>query len=160
MNEASYLSGFNDATKLTEFMWAAMPSYDQGDTFGSFFGQIAYNANTSFMRANPKRINSALYDKISATDVRKKLWEPAPTATNFPLPATTFARQPYMSRKFSVKEVGGPSQGDVPYVRSAEMYLVLAEAYAKSGQTILAQDALFELVSKCSKVNKYWRCSG
>ncbi|HEY0667495.1 MAG TPA: RagB/SusD family nutrient uptake outer membrane protein [Sphingobacteriaceae bacterium] len=148
MNEIAYQSGFNNAPNLSEFMWATMPTTDQGDTFGSFFAQIAYNANTSFMRANPKRINSALYDQISSTDVRKKMWEPAPTATNFPLPASNFARQPYMSRKFSVKAVGDPSLGDVPLMRSAEMYLILAEAYAKSNQNGLAQDALFVLVSK------------
>jgi hypothetical protein len=132
MTEANYLSGFNNAPGLSEVMWASMPTLDQGDTFGSFFAQIAYNANTSFMRANPKRINSALFNKISETDVRRRMWEVAPTAANFPLPLTTFARQPYMSRKFAVKVVGGPSLGDVPLMRSAEMYLILAEAYAKT----------------------------
>ncbi|HEY1024104.1 MAG TPA: RagB/SusD family nutrient uptake outer membrane protein [Sphingobacteriaceae bacterium] len=148
MDEAAYLSGFNNAPNLSEFMWATMPTTDQGDTFGSFFAQIAYNANTSFMRANPKRINSALYDQISSTDVRKKLWEPTPTAANFPLPSASFARQPLMSRKFSVKAIGDPSLGDVPLMRSAEMHLILAEAYARSSQSGLAQDALFALVSK------------
>jgi hypothetical protein len=132
MSAASYQAGFNDAVSLSEFMWASMPTLDQGDTFGSFFGQIAYNANTSFMRANPKRINSALFNKIAATDVRKTMWEVTPTALNFPLPLTSFSRQAYMSRKFSVKVVGGPSLGDVPLMRSAEMYLILAEAYAKT----------------------------
>lgn len=148
MNEAAYLSGFNNADNLSEFMWATMPTTDQGDTFGSYFAQIAYNANSSFMRANPKRINSTLYNLISATDVRKKIWEPVPTALNFPLPATTFARQPYMSRKFSVKTIGDPSLGDFPFMRSAEMYLILAEAYARSNQPGLAQTTLFTLVSK------------
>lgn len=147
MSEAAYLSGFNNAPNLSEVMWASMPTEDQGDTFGSFFGQIAYNANTSFMRANPKRINSALYSQIAATDVRKKLWEPTPTADNFSLPSTAFARQPYMSRKFAVKVVGGPSLGDVPLLRSAEMYLILAEAYARNGQEGEAQNTLFQLTS-------------
>lgn len=146
MSVANYQSGFNDAG-VTEFMWAMMPTVDQDDTFGSFFAQIAYNANTSFMRANPKRINSNLYAKIAATDVRKKMWEPAPTAANFPLPTTAFTRQEYMSRKFAVK-LAGTSLGDVPLMRSAEMYLILAEAYASSGaaNSTLAQEALFELV--------------
>jgi hypothetical protein len=148
MNEASYMSGFNNADNLSEYMWASMPTTDQGDTFGSYFAQIAYNANTSFMRGNPKRINQALYLQIPATDVRKKLWEPVPTAANFPLPTTTFARQPFMSRKFSVKAVGDPSLGDVSLMRSAEMHLILAEAYSLSNMTIQAQDAIFVLVSK------------
>lgn len=143
MDQATYQKGFNDATIMSEEIWASMPTADQGDTFGSYFAQIAYNANTSFMRANPKRINSTLYDKISATDVRKKMWEPTPTVDNFPLPASTFARQNYMSRKFAVKAAGG-TLGDVPLLRSSEMYLILAEAYAKSNQEQLAQDALYD----------------
>ncbi|MDR2282653.1 MAG: RagB/SusD family nutrient uptake outer membrane protein [Sphingobacterium sp.] len=145
MNQESYLKGFNDATTLSEFMWATMPTQDQDDAFGSFFAQIAYNANTSFQRANPKRINAVLYNKIASTDVRKKMWEPNPTAVNFPLPSASFARQAYMSRKFSIKAPGG-ALGDVPLMRSSEMYLILAEAYASSNQDVLAQDALFELV--------------
>ena len=93
-------------------------------------------------------INSALYDRIPATDVRKKMWEPAPTAANFPLPTTAFVRRAYMTRKFSVKAVGDPSLGDVPWMRSAEMYLILAEAYARSGQDNLARTTLLSLVSK------------
>lgn len=144
MNQENYLKGFNDATSLSEFIWATMPTQDQDDAFGSFFAQIAYNANTSFMRANPKRINQALYDQIPETDVRKSLWEPSPNAENFPLPLASFNRQPYMSRKFSIKAPGG-SLGDVPLMRTAEMYLILAEAYASSARDGLAQEALFEL---------------
>lgn len=143
MSRADYHKGFNDAN-ISEIMWASMPTADQGDTFGSFFAQIGYDANTSFQRANPKRINSALYDWIPATDVRKEMWEPAPTAVNFPLPSTAFARQPYMTRKFAVKEAGG-TLGDVTLLRAAEMHLILAEAYASSNQFGLAQDALFVL---------------
>ncbi|WP_316784322.1 RagB/SusD family nutrient uptake outer membrane protein [Pedobacter frigiditerrae] len=147
MDAAAYQSGFNNAPSLSEVMWAMMPNLEQGDTFGSFFAQIAYNANTTYQRGTPKRINSALYAQIPATDVRAKMWEPAPTATNFPLPATTFVRQPFMSRKYSVKTVGDPSLGDVPIMRTSEMYLILAEAYAKSAvpQTLLAQQALYTL---------------
>lgn len=150
MDAAAYQSGFNNAPSLSEVMWAMMPNNEQGDTFGSFFAQIAYNANTSYQRGTPKRINSALYAQIPTTDVRSKMWEAAPTAANFPLPLSTFVRTPYMTRKFSVKTVGDPSLGDVPLMRSAEMYLILAEAYAKSStpQTTLAQATLFTLNSK------------
>ena len=148
MDATAYQSGFNNAPGMSEVMWAMMPILDQGDTFGSYFAQIAYNANTSYQRGTPKSINSALYALISPTDVRKKMWEPAPTTANFPLPLSTFTRKPYMSRKFSVKEVGGPSLGDVTLMRSTEMYLILAEAYAKSMQDGLAQAALFALEAK------------
>lgn len=150
MNQATYQTGFNDATKISEEMWAMIPTTDQGDAFGSFFAQIALDANTSYQKGTPKLINSALYNQISATDVRKKMWEPAPTALNFPTPTTaTWTLVPYMSRKYSLKVAGSPSLGDVPLMRSSEMYLILAEAYAKSAtpQTALAQSALFSLVS-------------
>lgn len=147
MDTTAYQSGFNDATIMPEVMWAMMPTLEQGSAFGSYFAQIAYNANTSYMRGTPKRINSALYGWISATDVRKKMWEPNPTVGNFPFPPiANWVRQPYMSRKFAVKVVGGPSLGDVTVMRSTEMYLIMAEAYAKSSQDGLAQDALYELV--------------
>jgi hypothetical protein len=147
MSQADYQTGFNNIG-LSEYMWGSNPTTEQGDTFGSFYAQIAYNANTSYMRGTPKLINSALYNRISATDVRKKMWEPSPTATNFPLPTSSFKRVAYMSRKFSVKAVGDPSLGDVPWMRIAEMHLILAEAYARSNQDNLAQNALFALVSK------------
>lgn len=149
MTATAYQTGFNDATIISEYMFASMPIPDQADQFGSFFSQIAYDANTSFMRGNPKRINSLLYDFIPATDVRKKMWEPNPTATNFPLPTTSFRRQPYMSRKFAIKVKGAPTLGDVPLMRSAEMYLILAEAYAKTpGQEANAKTTLLALNSK------------
>ncbi|MFC5283755.1 RagB/SusD family nutrient uptake outer membrane protein [Pedobacter alpinus] len=143
MSVAAYQTGFNDVTQISEMMWASMPIADQADQFGSFFSQIAFDANTSFQRGNPKRINSALYDLIPADDVRKKMWEPTPNSTNFPLPTTAFARQPYMSRKFAIKVKGAPTFGDVPLMRSSEMYLILAEAYAKTpGQETLAKTTL------------------
>lgn len=148
MDAAAYQSGFNNAPGMSEVMWAMMPILDQGDTFGSYFAQIAWNANTSYQRGTPKSINSALYDLISATDVRKKMWEPAPTAANFPLPASNFSRRPYMSRKFMTKDNAGPSLGDVTLMRSTEMYLILAEAYSRTSQDGLAQSTLFILESK------------
>lgn len=147
MNQTAYQSGFNNIA-LSEYMWGSNPTTEQGDTFGSYYAQIAYNANTTYQRGTPKRINSALYNLLGINDVRRKMWEPAPTVANFPLPTTAFVRVPFMSRKFSVKAVGDPSLGDFPWMRSAEMHLILAEAYARSGgQDVAARAALFALVS-------------
>jgi starch-binding outer membrane protein, SusD/RagB family len=72
------------------------------------------------------------------------MWEPAPTAANFPLPASTYIREPYMNRKFKTRAL--PTIGDVPYIRLAEMYLILAEAYARTpGKESDAKAALFTL---------------
>jgi len=49
-----------------------------------------------------------------------------------------------MSRKFSIRNL--PTIGDVPYIRLAEMYLIMAEAYAKTpGKEVDARAALFTL---------------
>ncbi len=143
MSNAQYQAGFNDLSN-PEWIWGAFVQDDQGDTFGSYFAQIARDANTSYMRGTPKRINSALYAMITATDVRKKMWEPTPTAANFPLPTASFARTPFMSRKFAIRTL--PTIGDVPYIRLAEMYLIIAEANAKiPGNEVAARQALFTL---------------
>jgi hypothetical protein len=130
MSNAQYQAGFNDLSN-PEWIWGVFVQDDQGDTFGSFHAQISYNGNTTYIRGTPKRINVALYNSIAATDVRKKMWEPAPDAINFPLPTTAFSRSPYMSRKFSIRNL--PTIGDVPYIRLAEMYLIIAEANARIG---------------------------
>ena len=143
-----YKSGFNDAPSNPEWIWAALIIPDQGDTFGSYFGQISWNGNTSYIRGIPKRINKELYDRISATDVRKTLWEPSPNATNFPLPLTTFARATYMSRKFKTR-ANDNTLGDVPYMRLAEVYLMLAEAHARTPSGAAnAQQALYDYESR------------
>lgn len=143
MSNVQYQEGFNNITN-PEWIWGAFVQDDQGDTFGSYLAQISYNGNTSYIRGVPKRINSALYDLITTTDVRKKMWEPSPNATNFPLPTTAFARTPYMSRKFSIRNL--PTIGDVPYIRLAEMYLIIAEANARiPGNEVQARAALFTL---------------
>jgi len=144
MTEAQYQTGFNNISN-PEWIWGAFLQADQGDTFANFHGQISLDGNTTFIRDRPKRINSALYDLIPATDVRKKMWEPAPTATNFPLPLATFRREPYMSRKFKIKEAS-TTLGDVPYIRLAEVYLTLAEALANiPGREAEAKQKLYDL---------------
>ena len=143
MSNATYQAGFNDLSN-PEWLWGAYVQDDQGDTFGSYFGQISWDGNTTYVRGTPKRINSALYNQITATDVRKKMWEPNPTSANFPLPASTYSHSPYMSRKFKIRTL--PTIGDVPYIRLAEMYLTMAEAYARTtGKEVEARQALYTL---------------
>ena len=144
MTPAQYQSGFNNLSN-PEWIWGVFVQADQGDTFGSYHAQISLDGNTTFIRTRPKRINSALYDLIPATDIRKTMWEPNPTAANFPLPATTFVREKYMSRKFKIKEAN-TTLGDVPYIRLAEVYLILAEALANiPGREAEAKQKLFDL---------------
>lgn len=128
MTNADYLNGFNSINN-TEWMWGSMQQEDQTTYFYSFFAYMG-TYNSSANRSNPKRINSVLYDKISATDVRKKLWDPTGTNTAFIVPAGG-VRSTYMQNKF--KNAGATSIGDVPNMRVGEMFLIEAEARARLG---------------------------
>lgn len=149
MSNAQYLSGFNSISN-PEWMWGSMQQEDQTTYFYSFFAYMSGNFNSTNIRTAPKVINSTLYNLISATDVRKGLWDPTGTNTAFKIPPSG-TRFKYMNNKFMV--AGETSVGDVPYMRMAEMYLIEAEAKARQGleagdasQYTGAQNALFTLV--------------
>lgn len=144
MSNADYLAGFNNYSN-TEWMWGSKQVEDQTTYFYSFFAYMSANYSSSNIRSNPKAINSRLYARISATDVRKQLWDSTGKNTAFPIPTTTSVRKPYMNRKFLV--AGLTSVGDVPHMRYAEMYLIRAEALARSGNDAAAQDVLYTLAS-------------
>ncbi len=131
MSNAQYLSGFNDY-KNPEWMWGSHQVQDQTTYFYSFFAYMSANFNSTNIRGNPKCINSLLYNTISATDIRKEVWDPTGTNTAFPIPPGG-SRHKYMSRKFIAPAGSGSSIGDVPLMRAAEMYLIEAEALARQG---------------------------
>lgn len=144
MSNAQYLSGFNNYEN-PEWMWGSRIISDQTNYFYSFFAYMAINYNSTAIRSAPKLINSALYNKIATTDIRKQLWDPTGKNTvDFPLPASNFQRFAYHSRKFRVADPS-MSIGDVPYMRAAEMYLIEAEALARAGNNAGAADALYPL---------------
>lgn len=147
MSIAQYQEGFQDVSN-PEWMWGFDHLEDQSEFFGGFHSYISCNYNSTNIRATPKTINKLIYDLIPATDVRSKMWVKAPTATNSIVPPGGI-RVPYMTQKFRLP--GTPStsvMGDVPFMRSGEMYLIEAEAKARGGDDAGAAKALFEMVSK------------
>jgi starch-binding outer membrane protein, SusD/RagB family len=99
-------------------------------------------------RQTPKAINSLLYNQISPTDVRAKMWVKAPTAANTLVPPGG-VRVPYHVQKFRLPANPSTStMGDIPYMRAAEMFLIEAEALARQGKDNEASKVLFDLVSK------------
>lgn len=147
MSNAQYMEGFNDYSN-PEWMWGVHQVQDQTTYFYSFFAYMSADFNSTNIRGNPKSINSALYDKIAETDVRKNLWDPTGANTDFPTPPGG-SRFPYMNRKFLSAGGSGSSIGDVVLMRVAEMYLIEAEALARAGgQDAEAAQVLFELASK------------
>ena len=147
MNSTQYLEGFNNYTN-PEWIWGYRQQEDQTTFFYSFFAYMSCNFNSTNIRTNPKAINSKLYNLITATDIRKQLWDPTGTNTQFPIPLNpNGSRFPFMNRKFRVANTA-LSIGDVPLMRASEMFLIEAEAQARNGQDAPARQALFTLAKQ------------
>lgn len=131
MSQSQQLEGFNSWTN-PEWMWASQQIDDQTEFFTAYLAYVSYNYNSTNIRTNPKLINSELYNTMSATDIRRELWRPTPTADNVVTPPGGI-RRAYMNQKFRAKDFAN-SVGDMPYMRVAEMYLIEAEALARDGK--------------------------
>lgn len=138
MSGAQQLEGFSNWSN-PEWMWGGSQIDDQTEFFTAFLAYISYNYNSTNIRTNPKLISSRLYNTMAATDVRRALWVPTPTAANSVVPPGGL-RFPFMNQKFRAKDFAN-SVGDIPYMRSAEMFLIEAEALARDGKFTEAQTA-------------------
>jgi len=152
MTNAAYLQGFTNIDN-SEWLWGIIQPADQVPAYGSFYSYMSANFNSAFTRVNPKLINSLLYAKIKTTDIRKKLWWNGTTAdaVNFPGVLSTAGvavagqtKTIYQHRKYLVADPATRA-GHIPYMRIAEMYLIEAEAQARSGNNAAAALALLPL---------------
>ncbi|MEJ5052539.1 RagB/SusD family nutrient uptake outer membrane protein [Chryseobacterium culicis] len=145
MNNSTYLSGFNNLSGNGEWMWGATILADQGDTFSNFGAYMSRNFNSTNIRQAPKAINSKLFLLFPSTDVRTKNFDPTGAHSNLGLPST-YSKFPYTGQKFLAASQAD-SRVDVPYMRSAEMYLIEAEALARSGNEA-GSKAVFDVFAK------------
>jgi starch-binding outer membrane protein, SusD/RagB family len=147
MSNAQYLEGFSDNYNANpEWMWGIDHIDDQSGFFGAYHSYMSCNYNSTNIRTNPKSISKLIYDVLPATDVRSKCWDKTGGAAAIVPPGGI--KRPYMTQKFRL--LGNPSttsQGDVPYMRAAEMYLIEAEAKAMNNDEAGARTALFTLVN-------------
>jgi len=142
MSNTQYMEGFSDQAN-PEWMWGYKHLDNHPTYFYSFFAYLGDFSSTN-TRGNPKAIFSVLYDQITATDIRKQLWDPTGTNTAFPV-VDGGTRKPYMTRKFMLANPGN-SNGDLGLMRAGEMYLIEAEALARmGGHDGDAADALYPL---------------
>ncbi len=141
MSNAQYLQGFNSVSN-PEWIWGSTQISDHNTFFWSYFAYMSANFNSTVLRTQPRAINANLWNSIPDTDNRKKCWDR--TGANVPIPPGG-ARVPYQNMKYLAAS-SSLSIGDVVYMRTAEMYLIEAEARARQGQFTAAQDALFTLV--------------
>ncbi|WP_200974995.1 RagB/SusD family nutrient uptake outer membrane protein [Echinicola sp. 20G] len=150
MSEDDLYAGFNNVEN-EEWIWGSHQVDDQQTYFASYFAYLSLNFSSTNIRNNPKAINSTLYGMISDSDYRKGLWDPnaSDPALRDPfideMTLSSFAKIDYMNRKF-LAQGNASSVGDVPYMRASEMYLLEAEALARSGSDAAAADLLFEFM--------------
>ncbi len=153
MSNAAYLDGFTDM-KNVEWMWGARQLAEQLPTYGSFYAYMSANFNSAHTRPNPKLINAVLYNRITSTDVRKRLFcNNINDYVNFPGVVNASTGQPeplqvrklLMQRKFVVSDPA-VSAGDIPFMRAAEMYLIEAEALVKLNRSADALVAISPLI--------------
>lgn len=122
--------GFANITSDTkEAMYAAMTPNDQTVYFYSYYAFMSWNFNSSAIRQGVKCINVDTYETMSATDERRKWWDPSGEAE---VPGSSYAPNTYQNRKFTARSTAD-AVGDVAFMRLAEIYLNLAEALARSG---------------------------
>lgn len=119
-------SGFDEISS-SGWLWGADIDAETSTIYASFFSHVATN-NLGYagLLGVYKSIDKRLYDAIPATDIRK----------------TAFGSD-YKNYKF---EDATFFQGDYVYMRVAEMYLIEAEAKARSGDHSGAANVLFDLV--------------
>jgi hypothetical protein len=61
------------------------------------------------------------------------------------VPASNYNKRKYQNRKFTARSTAS-AVGDFPFMRLAEMYLIAAEAYARSGNDTEAKKYLTDLL--------------
>jgi len=137
MDASNLMNGFADITSTTgEPLYAAMTKDDQTIYFYSFYAYMSWNFSSTAIRQGVKAINADTYDLMSETDLRRAWWDPTGEAD---VPLTSFKKLPYQNRKFTARSVSS-AVGDVAFIRLSEMYLTLAEAYARGGDEAKAQE--------------------
>lgn len=145
-----YKQGRMSDASNSEVIWAkiAQPALETATLF-NFYSYIS-NTNISYNRNTPRAIYNLLYEKISSTDVRKQLWVEnvvGHAGLVYPPGGNRFK---WMSQKFIVDHPDNTSNSysgaivtaDLSFVRLPEMYLIMAEGYARGNQEDLAKDAL------------------
>jgi len=134
MSASEYVNGGFDSISNPEWMWGADINSESSTVYASFFSHMGtLNPGYTGIIGVYKTIDSRLYHSIPDTDERKKVFGDEND------PVVPYANYKFYDETFFL--------GDYVYMRAAEMYLIEAEALARSGNESGAADVLFELVS-------------
>ena len=141
MSRDDYKSGFNDIGNV-EWIWGAIVTKEsQIATSGiiNFFSHISTTAY-GYVAAGAmwKAIDARLYNAIPATDVRKEVFLSEPKEVITPWGPKTADK--YVNMKF-LPLPNSSQDEDMPFMRLAEIYLIMAEAKAMNGDADAASAA-------------------
>lgn len=132
-----------------EWLWGADLNSDTTSYYASFFAQmqsyspVYYAANNSTpgytgQLGHHRTVDVRLYNEVSNTDVRKQWFGPDNGRIFRAKPNQIYNYKFYDDTFF---------EGDYVYMRVAEMYLIIAEAKASSGDDLGAAQSLYDLIS-------------
>jgi hypothetical protein len=175
MNNAEYSAGFCNPNR--EWIWSSYGGTDETLYFYSYFAYIAYNSSASAVRTTPKCISRELYNKIPSTDIRRGLFlDPTgytyTTSTGSAGSTTALYKYAFTARpnlystasvyaymQFKIAANEQPGVGNLNHFRSAEMYLIEAEAKYRQGKPDLEVQNLLVELNNTSGRNASYTCT-
>jgi hypothetical protein len=175
MTNTEYNAGF--CTPNREWIWSSYGASDETLYFYSYFSYIAYNSNASTVRNTPKMISRELYNKIPTTDIRRSLFlDPTgytyTTSTGNAASSTllykyAFTARPLLNKdasvsaymQFKIAANDLPGVGNLNHFRSAEMYLIEAEAKYRQGKPDTEIQQLLVALNNTSGRNTSYTCT-
>jgi hypothetical protein len=135
MTEDQYKAGFSKPN--SEWIWGLEVNTEQATIFASLYSHFDPRTLSYAQLGLQKKITKELYDQIPAGDVRKEVFQTPGTATaNIP---------DYTSLKL-VLPLASNWAGDYLLMRAGEIYLIEAEALARSSNETAAREVLEALV--------------
>lgn len=141
MGANDYLGGFKDVENV-EWMWGMDINDEQATVYASFFSHMDPVKLSYASLGLQKQMPQYLFDTISATDIRKQIVvEPGDVDW------IDFSGNPVPTYSVVKFVAGNTWAADYLFMRSAEMYLIEAEAAAEAGQDVVAQNAINALLA-------------
>lgn len=170
MTNEEYCSGFN--TKNSEWIWSVYGDASETLSFYQFFAYEGSNSSSTWCRSRPAAISKELFDKIPTSDIRRSLFlDPAGDSYDGDGGKAgdelrLRAKKDYASRLYSTTAIFAfmqmknlakvqPGVGEFSLFRSAEMYLIEAEADCHLGNDEGARKLLLELNNASGRDTEY-----
>lgn len=145
MSGEEYMEG-GFSTPNREWIWSCFGSVEENLHYYAFFAYLGSNSSSTRATTNPGAISKELYEQIPETDIRRRMFlDPKEDAVNTNSGAAhdalanrarnEFGRKLYLPKsqiyaymQFKFQVQAQPGVGHVNNFRSAEMYLIEAEA--------------------------------